>query len=181
MKKTLFFATTAMFLASCGSNQDMANNTNQAKVDSLSQVLVRQHIIDSMNAVNTPHSTTTVENSVLENRGNGASFENSSSGSHAAHANDAVPAANKVSGPTAAQIEAKRKADNRKKAKSAATGAVIGAGAGALGGAISGKNDHFKKENAAIGAGVGAAVGAGAGLLLQNHKLKKEREAAENK
>jgi hypothetical protein len=182
MKRTLFFAATALFLAACSNNQETANSANEATIDSMSQVLTRQHIIDSMNAVNATHSETSVNNTATETQGNGSSsYENNTSGSHAGHAGNDATVSNKAPGRTAAEIEAKRKADNRKKAKSAATGAVIGAGAGALGGAISGKNDHFKKENAAIGAGVGAAVGAGTGLLLQNRKLKKEREAAENK
>ncbi len=190
MKKVIFCAATAILFASCNNNGETADNANQAKIDSMSQELLRQHIVDSMNNAITAISASGMETVAPVMQGNGSSSNgprrsgnhstrsNSSASSGSAPVGAAPTAATNVpTGPTAAEIEAKRKADNRKKAKSAATGAVIGAGAGAIGGAISGKNEHFKKENAAIGAGVGAVVGAGAGLLLQKRKLKKESQS----
>ena len=192
MKKALFFAATSLFFASCSNNQETTDSANQVTIDSMSQVLAREHIIDSMNAVNGENIAAPGETTVHVVQSNGTSSnERSRSTGRATQSNNQTPAGaapvavasqgagNTVTGPTAAEIEAKRKADNRKKAKSAATGALIGAGAGAAAGAVSGKNDHFKKENAVIGAGAGAVLGAGAGLLLQNRKLKKEREEEE--
>ncbi len=196
MKKVLFFAASAIIFASCG-NQEATEQANQAKIDSMSQELARQHIIDSMNAAMTAGGgVVEIQNPPMQS--SGSSYEPRRSGSSRSSRNtqsnnsepvgsapvSAAPSAvsNTPTGPTAAEIEAKRKADNRKKAKSAAVGAAVGAGAGAAAGAISGKNAHFKKENALIGAGVGAAVAAwcvrdaSAGLLLQNRKQKKERE-----
>jgi len=51
MKQAIFFAAAAILFTSCG-NQQSAEKTNQVRLDSMSQVLTRQHIIDSMNAVN---------------------------------------------------------------------------------------------------------------------------------
>jgi len=192
MKKVLFFAATAIFFASCSNNQETAE---KATIDSMSQELARQHIIDSMNAAGTANGAAPVETSttIIQSRGS-APIERTHSSSRTTHSHSssagstpvgaaptaAAPAANTATGPTAAEIEAQRKADNRKKAKSAAVGAAIGAGAGAIGGAVAGKNDHFKKEDAAIGAGVGAVLGAGAGLLLQKRKLKRERDSTQH-
>ena len=173
MKKTLFIAAAALVFAACG-NSRQAEMENQRRADSMEQVLLRQHIIDSINAA-------TVESSAPAARSNGSSYEYSRSNTYSGHSAPASPAPVSAApaapaGPTYADYEAQRKADNKKRARSAATGALIGAGAGAVGGALSNKDPHFKRENAAIGAGVGAAVGAGAGLLLQNRKLKKEKD-----
>jgi hypothetical protein len=189
MKKVLLFAATAICFASCSNEQEKADMANQATIDSMSREITKQHIIDSMNAAYTGNGATgeTDERDVQSNGsttvarspsiGQAANYSSTTPEGAAPRVAGGSGANNKATGPTPAEIEAKRKADNRKKAKSAATGAVIGAGAGAIGGAISGKNDHFKRENAAIGAGFGAAVGAGAGLLLQKRKLKKEQDS----
>ena len=175
MRKTFFIAAaTSLFFASCGNNANKAED--QRTIDSMSQALMRQHIIDSMNA-------STAESTTPARRSSGSSYEYSHSNTYTGHSAPASPAPVSAApaapaGPTYADYEAQRKADNKKRARSAATGALIGAGAGAVGGALSNKDPHFKRENAAIGAGVGAAVGAGAGLLLQNRKLKKERDTA---
>lgn len=174
MKTKLILAASVLIFASCNNNN--ASNTNEQRtIDSLSQALMRQHIIDSMNAA-TVESTPPA---APVSRRSSSSYGHSQSNTYSGNA-PASPAAAPAtpSGPTYADYESQRKAENRKKAKSAAIGAAVGAGAGAVGGALSNKDPHFKKENAAIGAGVGAALGAGAGLLIQNRKLKKEKDTA---
>lgn len=179
MRTLSIVAATAIFFASCSSDKKADEMAAQAKIDSMSQALMRQHIIDSINNAN----LTVEEPAPAAKSSSGSSYHRSSAGNRSGYYNTPAPAAAPVAAPapgmTAAEYEAQRKAENRKKAKSAAIGAAIGAGAGAIGGAVSNKDPHFKKENAAIGAGVGAAVGAGAGLLLQNRKLKKERDTTQ--
>ncbi len=189
MKRILFFAATAIIFASCSNSQETADKSNQAKMDSMSQELTRQHIIDSMNSA----SAAVVGASPVETNGSAAQSHSGSASSGRSHSSGqsthsgssassgggsvaSVPAAtsNSPTGPTAAEIAAKKKADHKKELNSAAAGAMIGAGAGAIVGAVAGKNDHFKKEDALIGGGVGAVVGAGTGLLLQKRKLKRD-------
>jgi hypothetical protein len=171
MKKTIILAAATLVFASCGNNG--TKSEDERALDSMSQVLMRQHIIDSMN------EASAASHNPPEASG-GGSYSHSESHTYSGHsAASAAAAPNAPSGPTYADYEAQRKADKRKKARSAAIGAGVGAGVGALGGALSNKDPHFKKENAAIGAGVGAALGAGAALLLQNRKLKRERDTAQ--
>ncbi len=184
MKKVLFFAVAAMFLASCSNNQETAD---KAKIDSMSQELARQHIIDSMNNVSAAVGASPVEMNVPSTQGRVPSSQGRShSNTRANHAASTEPAgasasnpvapavANTATQPTAEELAAKKKANNKKLLNSTAAGAMIGAGAGAIGGAVAGKNDHFKKEDALIGGGLGAVLGAGTGYLLQKHKQKKD-------
>jgi hypothetical protein len=187
MKRVLFFAAIAI-LASCSNNQQPTDKTNQAKMDSMSQVLMRQHIIDSMNGANTAPTAPAAASPVTARHSHEShSYERSHSYTGNAPAGNTVsappptpitPAApavsNTVRQPSAADLAAQKKAAHQKELKSAAEGALIGAGAGAIGGAVAGKNAKFKKQDAAIGGGVGAVLGAGAGLLLEKHKLKKD-------
>jgi hypothetical protein len=185
MKTVFYFTATAIFFASCGSNQQTADKTSQTKIDSLSQALTRQHIIDSMNAaVAVPAAPAPV--SVARHSHQSYSREHSHSYSGSQPANNTAPAAyvpanttapavtNAPMQPSAADIAAQKKADHKKELKSAGVGALIGAGAGAIGGAIAGKNEKFKKQDAAIGGGIGAVAGAGAGWLLEKRKLKRD-------
>jgi hypothetical protein len=187
MKRVLNFAAIAIFFASCGSNQQTTDNTSQTRIDSMSQAMTRQHIIDSMSAaatVNTAPAAAAsmparhIHESYSNEHGhsyNGNVPANSGSTSDAVPVSPAAPAVtNTVAGPSAADLAAQKKADHEKELKSAAEGALIGAGAGAIGGAVAGKNKKFKEQDAAIGGGLGAAVGAGAGLLLEKRKLKKD-------
>ena len=179
MKKILIFAATTLFFASCNNNQETAD---KARIDSMSQELAKQHIIDSMNNAAPVVGASPVETTVPVAPSHVSSSRSSSRGSHSnnsansgnANVTSAAPVpANTSTGPTAAELAAKKKEENRKKLNSTASGAMIGAGAGAIVGAVAGKNDHFKKEDALIGGGVGAVVGAGTGYLLQKRKLKK--------
>jgi hypothetical protein len=181
MKKVLFFAATAIFFASCSNNQETTDKANQAKIDSMSQAFMKQHIIDSMNNATTVNTAAAAATVPVRHSHKSSSYERDHTYSGAVPANNIEPVAsappaaiNTVTGPTAEEIAAKKKADHKKELTRAAEGAAIGAGAGAIGGAIAGKNEHFKKQDAAIGAGLGAVVGAGAGLLLEKHKLKKD-------
>jgi len=187
MKKILSFAAAAAIFASCGSNQQTADKASQTTIDSMSQALTRQHIIDSMNAANTVITVSGATQVVPERRSRESySHERSHSYSGAAPANNgtspapayvapaAPPVTNTVVQPTAADIAARKKADNKKELKSSLEGALIGGGAGAIGGAIAGKNKQFKEQDAAIGGGAGAILGAGAGYLIERHKLKKD-------
>ena len=183
MKKISFFAAATILLASCGNNQQTAD---KAKIDSMSQALSRQHIIDSMNSATVVTTVAPIETTapVIQSH-TSSSNGRTHSYSGGATRNNTAPAAaapisaaptvnNTATGPSAADLAAQKKADHKKELKSAAEGAMIGAGAGAIGGAVAGKNDKFKKQDAAIGGGIGAIVGAGAGLLLEKRKLKKD-------
>ena len=182
MKKISFFAAATILLASCGNNQQTAD---KAKIDSMSQALSRQHIIDSMNSATVVTTVAPIETTapVIQSH-TSSSNGRTHSYSGGATRNNTAPAAaapisaaptvnNTATGPSAADLAAQKKADHTKELKSAAEGAMI-AGAGAIGGAVAGKNDKFKKQDAAIGGGIGAIVGAGAGLLLEKRKLKKD-------
>jgi hypothetical protein len=192
MKKVLLFASAAIFFASCGNNQETAD---KAKMDAMSQELAKQRIIDSMNSANAAVvGASAAETNVPAKQGQGYSSNRTThSSSHTSYTHNTPPSGNTgvntppttttttttnttntVTGPTAEEIAAKKKADHKKELNSAAAGALIGAGAGAIGGALGGKNEHFKKEDAAIGGGIGAVVGAGAGLLLEKRKLKRQ-------
>ena len=189
MKKVLYFAAAALFLASCG--QKPTDNSAQTRLDSMSQAMETQHIIDSTNAASAENSAAPGGRRVQETRTHESrTEEHTRSYSGNAPVNNSTPAAqapapanypapapvvsNAPVQPSAADIAAQKKADHRQELNRAAEGALIGAGAGAIGGAIAGKNDKFKKQDAAIGGGLGAVVGAGAGLLLEKRKLKKD-------
>ncbi len=189
IKKISYSAAMAIFFVSCGNSQQNTDKSSQAKIDSMSQALMKQHLIDSMNSAATVTSVPAAETSAPVRR-NHESYSNSndhnrSYGGRATVNNAVTPAPvpvtysapvvnNTVISPSAEDLAAKKKADHKKELKSAAEGALIGAGAGAIGGAVVGKNDKFKKQDAAIGGGLGAVVGAGAGLLLEKRKLKKD-------
>ena len=191
MKSVLYFVVIGVFVASCGHTQQPTDNSSQAKIDSMSQALTRQHIIDSMNAANTASSTPAAAAPTYERR----THESSSYEHHTSRRDEPVnnampsepvpvtpvaPVVNNqvVAPPSAADIAAQKKADHQRELKSAAEGALIGAGAGAIGGAVAGKNKQFKEQDAAIGAGAGAILGAGAGLLIEKHKLKRDSTKA---
>ncbi len=186
MKKVLFFAATAIIFASCSNNQ---GTSDKAKIDSMSQELARQHIIDSMNSVSPVVGASPAEVAPAPAP---AQHESAPSHSQRSHLHSAVGSGNASSGgaapvntvapavsnsstqPTAEELAAKKKAANKKLVNSTAAGAMIGAGAGAIGGAVAGKNDHFKKEDAVIGGAAGAVVGGAAGYLLQKRKQKRD-------
>ena len=187
MKKVLYFAAVALFLASCG--QKPTDNSAQTRLDSMSQAMETQHVIDSTNAASAENSAAPAGTQVQERRTHESrSYEhgNSNSGNAPvnnlaaqapAPANYPAPASvvsNAPVQPSAADLAAQKKANRKQELDRAAEGALIGAGAGAIGGAVAGKNDKFKKQDAAIGGGIGAVVGAGAGLLLEKRKLKRD-------
>ena len=185
MKKVLFFAAISIFFASCGSNQQTTDQTSQARIDSMSQALTRQHIIDSVNAASKMTSVPATPVPVRHGHASYSYEHNHAYTGNAPSNNSVTPApvpvtavapvvTNSAMPPSAADIAAQKKADHKKELKSATEGALIGAGAGAIGGAIAGKNKKYKEQDAAIGGGLGAVVGAGAGLLLEKRKLKRD-------
>ena len=179
MKTVLYFAGAAIFLASCSNSQQSVDKASQARVDSMSQELMRQHIVDSMNSANAMPAAAPATTSAPARHSNGSYSQERThtyTGNTPASGGTAAsqPAAVTPTGPTAADIAAKKKADRNREITSSVEGGAIGAGAGAIGGAIAGKNDKFKKQDAAIGGGVGAVLGAGAGYLIERHKLKKD-------
>jgi len=176
MKTALYFAGVALLLTSCSNNQQANDKASQARVDSMSQELMRRHIVDSMNSANV---TPAAAAPAAARQSNGGSYSQERAHTYtgnvpASSTATAQPAPVTSRAPSAAELAAKKKADRRKVETSAAEGALIGGGAGAIGGAIAGKNDKFKKQDAAIGGGVGAVLGAGAGYLIEKHKLKKD-------
>ncbi len=173
MKTITYFAAAAIFLTACNGTSEQANNS-AARADSLAQVLQREHIIDSMNAVNTTANTSS--GNVPSAHRKSTSYERSNSyGGNIPAANSATPPPSAATAPVQPTPDPsiQRKANNKKVARASVVGGLIGAGAGAGIGALAGKNAQFKKEDAGIGAGAGAVLGAGAGYLIEKHKLKK--------
>ncbi|RPD41738.1 glycine zipper domain-containing protein [Chitinophaga barathri] len=151
MKQLLAAVATSVVLFACQSRADNAaaiQSARKAAIDSMNTVnqvnIARQHVIDSMKAVNAKASR---------------AGRNVSSGG-----NDVAAAP--VNNTTATPAPAKKKGWSH-----TAKGAVVGAGAGAITGAIVNKD---RLKGAAIGTIIGAGVGAGTGAIVDHQKKKKQ-------
>lgn len=192
MKRILIVAAAATFmLASCSTQDKQARVATENALDSLQTEMVRQHTIDSMNAVtatamaNMPKQNDAMapvvkkQVVVVRKPATHTVASNYTGGSYAGYNNDynnAYNSAPAYSAPTYSNstpaynynTPAYTQAAPQKKGWSAkATGAAIGAGAGILTGVLADK--HNKGRGAIIGGVVGALAGLGTGAII-DHK-----------
>lgn len=172
----IFVFAAAIALTSCGSNENKEAEIERANrtTDSLQMEMVKQHTIDSMNAVaaqqqavnnepsakvaTAPHHT----GSVVHNH----YTTNTTNNTYASTANEPVSTTT---------------TEQKKGWSAKAKGAVIGAGAGAIGGAlIDSKHKGDAVKGGVIGGVLGAAAGLGAGAII-DHKNKQKDAPDQNK
>lgn len=169
MKKIVIILACSFTLAACGSNNnDQAGIQATKTADSLRMEIVKQHTIDSMNAV-------AAQPMQVSNEPVTAVATTPHHVAHVTHNSYTTNTTNTTVTNPAGTPAATAAAPQKKGWSAKAKGAVIGAGVGAVGGAlIDSKHKGDAVKGGVIGGVLGAAAGLGAGAIIDNKKKQKD-------